>query len=184
MSSIVPARRPQWSRDRVREHLRAQGVLDGRVALLGVRGYYRDSMGVVGRNDFGLYDDAMFLLGADVFTSFTSNTDPARAGVNAKIGKPYAVLAPGVWCYRLGQHKGKYLALVQDSPVIVRRGDTATERGWFGINIHKGSYTSTSSEGCQTIHPSQWAEFIAAVQRAMARAQARSIPYVLVEAQG
>lgn len=183
MSSIVPPAIPQWPRERVQEHLRACGVSE-RVALLGVRGYYRDSMGVVGRNDFGIYDDAIFLLGADVFASFNANTDPARAGINAKIGKPMAVLAPGVWRYQLGKHKGQYLALVQDAPVIVRRGDTATERGWFGINIHKGSYNSTSSEGCQTIYPAQWEEFIMHVQRAMCRVQATSISYALIEAQG
>ncbi len=179
----MPPSLPQWPRERVQEHLRGQGVSE-RVALLGVRGYYRDTMGVVGRNDFGIYDDAIFLLAADNFARFNANTDPARAGFNAKVGKPYAVIAPGVWRYRLGQHKGQYLALVQDAPVIVRRGDTATERGWFGINIHKGSYTSTSSEGCQTIYPEQWTEFIMYVQRAMSRVQATSIPYALIEAQG
>lgn len=183
MSAIIPQSRPQWRRERVIQCLTEHGST-GDVALLGVRGYYRDTMGVKGKNDFGLYDDAIFLVGKSFFSSFNANTDPGRDGVNPKIGKPYAVLKPGNWKYRLGMHKSSYMALVQADEVTVLRGETKEETGWFGINIHKGSLNSTSSEGCQTIYPLQWPAFIAAVQAEMKQSGAKTIHYVLMEGQG
>jgi lysozyme len=182
MGKMLPASRPQWSRERVMVELARLGVT-APVALFAGRGYYRDSMGVVGRNDRGIYDDAIFLIGPNVFASYNANTDPGRTGINPKVGKPYAVLAPGVWSYMVGKHKGEYTALVQADPVLVVR-DTYEETGWFGINIHRGSVNSTSSEGCQTIHPTQWAGFIAAVQLEMMRCKVKRIPYALAEVQG
>jgi lysozyme len=101
-----------------------------------------------------------------------------------------ATLKTGIWfVHRFDLHRGKYLALCQ------RAGDVSVTRdgvppyddtGMFGINIHKGGYNTTSSEGCQTIHPSQWESFIA-----LATDQAKrffgdkwkktTVPYVLVE---
>ncbi len=182
MSGIVPANRPQWSRERVMVKLAELGAL-GTVSLLGVRGYYRDSMGAKGRNDLGIYDDAIFLCGPNTFAGFNANTDPARGGINPKVGKPYAVLKPGVWLYKVGLHKQSYTALIQAAAVTVLR-DKDEESGWFGINIHKGGESSVSSEGCQTIHPRQWAAFIASVQLEMQRAKVSRINYALMEGQG
>ncbi len=60
------------------------------------------------------------------------------------------------------------------------------DTGSFGINIHKGGPNSTSSIGCQTIHPSQWDSFIAVAQdqvrRYFGQAWKRQIvPYILIE---
>lgn len=183
MSKMVPPNRPQWPRERVMLRLAEMGVRDA-VALLAVRGYYRDSMGVAGCNDLGIYDDAVFLASPNVFASFNANTDPSRSGLNPKIGKPYAMLKPGVWRYEVGKHKGRYTALVQAAAVTVRRGDFGEETGMFGINVHPGSLNSVSSEGCQTIYPAQWAAFIASVQLEMLRCKARTIRYALMEGQG
>ena len=49
------------------------------------------------------------------------------------------------------------------------------------INIHRGGYNTTSSLGCQTIHPSQWEAFIALAYLEMDRAGQKTIPYLLVE---
>jgi lysozyme len=49
------------------------------------------------------------------------------------------------------------------------------------INLHKGGTRTTSSEGCQTIHPSQWPAFVALVYSEMDRAGQKTIPYLLVE---
>lgn len=59
------------------------------------------------------------------------------------------------------------------------------DTGRFGINIHKGGYNGTYSEGCQTVHPSQWESFIAlAVDQSKryfgATWQSKVIPYVLL----
>src|SRR5690606_22423033 len=60
--SIMPRGRPGITQERAGELLKRRGVPD-RVALLGLRGYYRDTMGKKGRNDRGLYDDAIVLVG-------------------------------------------------------------------------------------------------------------------------
>ncbi len=182
MPPMLPAQRPQWSREKVMLQLAMERVMEA-VAILAVRGYYRDTMGARGRNDLGIYDDAIFVISPNVFASFNANTDPARGGLNPKVGKPYAVLKPGVWSYRIGRHKNQYTALVQAAPVTVIR-DSYEETGWFGINIHRGGETRVSSEGCQTIPPRQWAAFIATVQLEMQRAKVSRIPYALVEGQG
>jgi hypothetical protein len=54
---------------------------------------------------------------------------------------------------------------VQAASVEVRRDGGLIESGWFGINIHRGGVTTTSSEGCQTIPPErQWNQFIGTVR--------------------
>ncbi len=178
----VPKSRPQLDVASVRELLRGAGVDVNYPALLGQRGYYRDTMGKPGVNDWGLYDDAIFYFSPTAFSSFNANTDPSRSYPRV------AVLEPGLWRYKLGVHglsrpaSKRYKALVQGAAVTVRRVDVAVpDTGWFGINIHRGSYGSTSSEGCQTIHPDQWDGFIGLVDGDMRRHNVLSIPYLLTE---
>jgi lysozyme len=179
---MLPPARPGRPRPWAENIVRRAGVIQS-VWILGCRGYYLDSMGVAGANDLGIYDDAVFVGGPTGFRSFNANTDPARRGWNASVGKPMAMLQTGVWLYRIGRHRNQYTALIQAQAVTVLR-DTWEETGWFGINIHRGSRNSVSSEGCQTIWPDQWAEFIAFVQAQMRAADRRTIHYVLEEVQG
>lgn len=162
------------------------------VIVVGQRGYYRDTMGAPGVNDRGIYDDAVFLVSPSAFVSFNANTDPSsyRKGRGTGARKGMASLKQGAWyVHRFDKHKGKYLALCQRlGPVtVIRDGDPPYEdTGMFGINIHKGSYTTTSSEGCQTIHPGQWDSFISlAVDQAQRyyddRWKTVVIPYILLE---
>jgi hypothetical protein len=149
------------------------------VALLGVRGYYLDTMGAPGANDRGIYDDAIMLVSPTAFATFNANTDPSirRPGV--------AVLMPGVWFYEKGRHKRLsplgYPALTQAAPVRVLRDGGTTDVGWFGINIHRGSRTSTSSLGCQTIWPEQWEAFRALVYGELDRHGLHRLPYCLID---
>jgi len=133
------------------------------------RAYYRDTMGKVGVNDTGIYDDAIFIVTPDHFSSWNANTDPSRYGWNAGAGKYMARLKTGIWSFRRLKHKMNsprgYMAFGQGSvPVTVERikqdGTVAVrEGGEFGINLHRGGINGTSSEGCQTIPPDQWPEF-------------------------
>lgn len=184
---IVPPARPQWNKAKALQVLQTAGVGE-EIALLGVRGYFRDSMGARGRNDRGIYDDAVMLVTPFVFATWNANTDPS-------IRRPkIASLLPGVWRYKKGKHNWRspkgYPALIQASPVTVMRdGPTVNDppypdTGFFGINIHKGSLRSTSSLGCQTIYPTQWEGFRAMVYGEMERMGARTIAYALVETQG
>jgi hypothetical protein len=169
MPTIVPSKRPELGRDAVEDFLQDAGVDLAKPALVGRRGYYRDTMGKAGVNDLGIYDDAMFVVSPSDFASFNANVDPSRQRPGM------ATLVSGVWRYKIGTHNiskdpathPRYTALVQAGEVTVHRDGIGNDTGWFGINIHKGGYTGTSSEGCQTIHPDQWSDFISLVQREM-----------------
>jgi hypothetical protein len=190
MSAICPRSRPQQMRSKTLEMLRESGLEDG-VFLLGVRGYYLDSMGEPGENDLSIYDDAVFLISPRLHLGFNANTDPSR---HYTLQKPLgmATLSLGVWHYRLGIHglsrpkAQQYEALVQSAPVQVERyqgEDKPPKRdtGYFGINIHRGGYNGTSSEGCQTIYPDQWQGFIGAVKDEMEDYGQKTIAYLLTE---
>jgi len=128
-----------------------------KVTILGIRGYYKDSMGKPGQNDRAVYDDAAFVLLSDRVVAFNFNTDPSawRDGI--------ATLVTGVWSFVVGWHKlGKksgHAALRQNGLFTVRRDGRGLQTGEFGINLHRGGENGTSSLGCQTVPPDQWEEF-------------------------
>ncbi len=198
---MLPGARPQMTRNQVMGMIGAAGLdgllrLEDKVLIVGVRGYYRDTMGAPGKNDRGIYDDAIFIVSERQFLAFNANTDPSRfrAGSGKGAGKGMAVLKPGLHrAHRFGMHKaGKptgHAALVQHGGAVTVRRDGQPpydDTGYFGINIHRGGLNGTSSEGCQTLPPTQWAAFYEAV-----RAEAKhyfganwgttTIPYVLLE---
>lgn len=131
----------------------------------GIRGYYAKSMGGPG-NDRMIYDDCIFIYSANSLTCFNGNVDPNgfKKGKGTGEGKGFANLKAGFWpAYKFDLHKGQYLALCQRAAAVTvtRDGDPPyTNTGWFGINIHRGGISSTSSLGCQTIPPVQWDAFI------------------------
>ena len=181
--NILPPHRPQELAAATAALLARAGVTEP-VALLGERGYFRDTMGRPGENDRGIYDDALTLHTPAVHACFNANTDPSvtRRGV--------AVLKPGLWHYQLGVHglshppARRYPALVQAAPVTVHRDGGNDDTGFFGINIHHGSYGGTSSLGCQTIYPAQWESFYAIVKSELTRHGQVVVPYLLIERQG
>lgn len=156
-------------------------LTSGRVHLVGVRGYYLDSMGEAGKNDRGIYDDAIAIVSPEGIMTFNANCDPAvyRKGI--------ANLVKGEWLYRIGIHnisKAKnrqYKALVQASSVTVHRDGVGLDSGMFGINIHRGDKFSVSSEGCQTIYPTQYLCFINTVEMLMIKHKHKVITYLLTE---
>ena len=194
MPPIAPAGKPRLSTADLDIAITAAGLDPAAepLVVVGMRGYYRDTMGAPGVNDRGMYDDAIFLHTPSVTAAFNGNTDPSRTkkGRGRGTTQGMASLNAGVYrVHRFDKHNGKYLALCQRlGPVTVTRdGDPPYEdTGEFGINIHKGGYNGTSSLGCQTIHPDQWESFISlAVDQAKRyygdRWNRVAIPYVLVD---
>jgi len=80
-----------------------------------------------------------------------------------------------------------YYAFRQAGPVtILRDGAAASEMktspdAWPWIDIHKGGYNLTSSEGCQTIYPDRWPEFRDLGFRSMEKYNQAQIKYCLVQ---
>lgn len=189
----VPPSRPQADRANVsRRALRAWAA--GREGPLpeffvyGERGYYLDTMGRPGANDRGIYDDAIFVVSPNAFASFNANVDPSvfRPGI--------ATLRPGVYPYRRGRHgvsrdrPGRIVSYPAFRPAtpgeqlpVSRDGIPAGPRPGVAINIHRGGLNSTSSEGCQTIHPRQWDSFYHLVDTEMSRLGLKTFDYILAE---
>lgn len=172
--------RPEMPKEKLLAILAEHGASNG-VALVGIRGFFSE------KNQRGIYDDAIFLVTSSEVIGYNANTDPSTYGANAKIMKGMASLQPGTWHYKIGLHginKKKvgypYKALVQAAPVTIKRDDGPIETGYFGINIHRGSLKSTSSEGCQTIYPDQFPPFIDTVQNYMDKDHQTTIPYCLI----
>lgn len=159
---ILPPAKPRLSSQKLHEAISPFKIDRTKypLVLIGIRGYYLNTMGLTGKNDRGIYDDAIFIDTPNVTASFNANTDPSIV----KSGR--AVLQPGVYfAHRFATHNGKksqYPAICQrmGKVKILRDGQEYTEEGsQYGINIHRGGITTTSSEGCQTIPPGQWDGF-------------------------
>lgn len=191
---ITPDEKPRLGSSALHAMLDPLGI-DRQVhplVVVGYRGYYRDSMGAPGVDDRGIYDDAIFVDTRQVTAAFNGNTDPTgyRKGRGQGEGtRGMASLNAGVWyAHKFGRHRNKYLALCQTAAAVTvtRDGDPPyAHSGMFGINIHRGGYGTTSSLGCQTIHPSQWEGFIGLVKDQAVRYfgnawQRTVIPYVLL----
>ncbi len=153
------------------------------VILVGFRPWF---VGNRPGNERGIYDDAIVIHSPVVTAAFNANTDPSifRKGSGTGARKGVAVLKPGLWSFTVGLHRGEYTALRQmGNFTVVRDGDPPYEDtgDYFGINIHRGSHGSTSSLGCQTIHPGQWEAFISTVRSQMRRFGQHVILYALVD---
>jgi len=195
-SGEMPGSKPQLSQAGLAEKLKPFGLDRSKhpLVVVGIRGYYRDTMGAPGVNDRGMYDDALFIDAPDSFIAFNGNTDPSRFRPGegfSEATKGIASLDPGPWIvHRFDIHNGKYLALCQRAGKVTVTRDGKKENykdtGEFGINIHRGSYHGTSSLGCQTIHPDQWDGFISLATDLARRYHGDkwkkvTIPYVLIE---
>lgn len=157
------------------------------VYVAAFRGYYLDTMGKPGVNDRGIYDDALCVVWPDGFEAFNGNTDPSRHKESV------ATLIPGLHFFKQGKHgitthkDGGYPAFRPATPdeilPVWRDGQDWGVKVFKGIaiNLHKGGYTTTSSEGCQTVHPDQWQEFQEKIYALMGKYKQSVLPYVLVD---
>lgn len=158
-----------------------------KLLLVGIHGYYKNSMGKPNVNDINIYDDAIFVVSKDTFASFNANTDPS------KVQKSIATLQPGVYyAHKFDTHFGKtskYPAICQrlGNVTVKREGEGAKLfTGMFGINIHQGGNNTTSSLGCQTVPPTQWKAFYELSKAVAVREYGKDwdkvvIPYILLE---
>lgn len=158
-----------------------------KVALVGIRGYFRDTMGAKGKNDIGIWDDALIWVDQTQCTAFNGNTDPSRHYNNV------ATLRAGIWTYKIGLHgfgraTPPYYAFRQAEPVTVDRYidgvHSKEDTGNFAINIHRGGPSTTSSAGCQTVPPAQWMAFKEYGYMLLARHKKPTFKYLLVENDG
>ena len=177
---IVWGTKPRISASDVEKVAKAHRVTD-KVVVVGIRGYYAQSMGGPG-NDRAVYDDCIAVLSPTAYATYNANTDPShwRPGI--------ASLVEGVYPYRRGKHglsrpNGGYPAFrpaTKGEVLPVRRDGEQGVSDGIAINIHKGSYRSTSSAGCQTIYPAQWASFYALLDGELKRHDQKIFSYVLV----
>jgi hypothetical protein len=132
---------------KIREFLKVSGVEVNRVLLLGIR---MD-------NDVNTYDDYAIIVYPDRMNIYPFNTNPSKR-IDGM-----ATLVPGVWSFIAGKHKLSsprgYSAFRQYGYVTVDRHNRGKDTGYFGINLHRGGSSGTSSEGCQTLPPQVWGEF-------------------------
>jgi lysozyme len=182
--NITPPSRPKASREVV---LAAAGNPTVFPCVVAVRAYYSNTFAPEG-NNVGLNDDAFFLLSETEMFSFNGNTDPSRYGYNPNAGKYMARLKPGTWTFNLLKHHPSspsgYMAFGQgDHEVTVERINAAGEvvkldTGHFGINLHRGGNSGTSSEGCCTVPPTQWDKFYSALSSLVGN---HDFPFILIE---
>ena len=156
------SKQPRITEMRVREILEANGVDQSVAAVLAIRGYYLDSMGEPGRNDRRIYDDAIVIASPRGIMAYQGNTDPNgfRKGSGKGAGKGMAMLRKGIHWYGTGKHKGRLAFRQCEKVTVIRDGDPpCIDIGFHAINIHSGGVRSTSSLGCQTLPPANWAQF-------------------------
>ena len=190
---------PQLSEADVRAVLTAnsihRSVFAEKVCLLGIRGYYMDSMGEPHRNDRRIYDDAIFVASPRGVQAFQANVDPNghRRGSGTGAGKGMAMLKPGIHLYGTGPHRGRRAFRQCEPFTVIRDGDPPyAHTGWHAINLHSGGRRSTSSLGCQTIPSDTWGQFRSLVYAQLREfdnprmpndwgMKVRSFPYILIE---
>lgn len=185
MNGIIPAHRPDTTRDAVLAFVTDGQPLPAFPFLVGRRGY-------AGTNAIGVYDDAIWLVEEDRIRSWNANCDPdteTPGMANLKCGR---------WLFEFGIHNiskpspphVRYPCLIQAANVTVERADRGDDTGMFGIHIHHGGENTTTSAGCQTIPPEQFSaasdptpdHFMIAVHDAFTRYGVTRITYILTAA--
>ncbi len=154
------------------------------VKVLFVRGYYLNSMGVKGKNDRAIYDDAVFVVSPEGVQSFNGNSDPASYRKRiATIKEDQAInYKPGLHGY--SRKGGAYPAFRQNKNCTVIRDGVGLDTGMFHVNLHRGGINNTSSAGCLTIPKHQWGEFYSLVNGLLKKHNQKDFYVTLLEYAG
>lgn len=146
-----------------------------------------------------LFCAAYYLAGVPIISIFDCTTDPGTYyRENPLSVRGTAILPPGQYAglWRIGQHQGKYEALVQQRPVAVWRDSNRDaqldfggeqENGLFGINCHRATAAGTSrqvdkwSAGCQVLASSQDFAVLMSLARLSATHWGNNFTYTLLE---
>lgn len=167
-------------------------LLDYPLFIIGIRKYTRDES----YNKRNQYNDLIIQYINGEIKTYPGNTHPSahRIGFGklpskGMFQKGMATLKPGLYySHKIDYHRN-YIALCQRSSdvTVIRDGIPPYEdTGMFSINIHKGGKSTTSSEGCQTIWPDCWDEFIVTIARKLVKkiglneTMEYTVPYLLV----
>ena len=173
-----------FSGGQIRDLMAHFGIADDPVAVLSIAG-------IDGVNNIGVYDDRFYhSINGDV-KSYTGNVDPSKQRTRMATLARMQVFhwKPGIHGLSKPAGPRRYPAFVQAEAVIVNRFNVGADKGLFGINHHKGGVNGTSSLGCQTYHPNDWAEArerlyaaLGTSVEAVARREStnRAFPYVVV----
>ena len=168
MARIIPHSRPKMSREnisRILSHTVPPNELNPNLAyIVGIRGYYLNTMGKRGENDINVYDDAAFVISPDEFHSYNANTDPSFV---KRKGRFLAKINLGVYTFYRDYHlrsrgKSKMYEALRMYPegvwIACTRNGKPSTCGF--INFHYGSNRPqnwvTWSDGCQTIPKTQY----------------------------
>lgn len=149
-----------------------------------VRGYFRDSKGRAGRNDRGIYDDALFLLGPAGHDAYPFNVDPSRHRKGIASIRPNQAV-----CYKPGLHGyrrkgGPYPAFRQHEKCWVHRDKGRDQFGMFHVNLHRGGWNGTSSLGCMTVERGIWLTVRDKIKAHMKAAKQDTFYVIVLEYQG
>ncbi|HEY8560527.1 MAG TPA: hypothetical protein VIL74_09130 [Pyrinomonadaceae bacterium] len=154
--------------------------------VVGVRGYFLNSVGKPGENDLNLWDDAILVYYDSVLVkTFNANTDPSKH--NQKL----AMLDAGLYEFYQGTHKERIKAFrAYPEGVELPCKRQQFDGSWVkskcsAINIHDGAFNDTWSAGCQTVinqtPHKQFDEFRDLVYDLMDANKMKTFKYLLLE---